>query len=279
MKPAAQSKKAPKEAKFSRTQAPKHLTVADWQRGLRRQFGREQAFGLENLGAEPFFSDFRVSNPESKSRYRVAIRGTEPGNNYCACADYATNELGTCKHIEFVLAALQKKRGAKAALQRGYQPVFSELYLRHDSVRAVHFRAGSECPPPVLKAAQRLFDAAHGGQLPEHRYDELERFVAAAAKSGHELRAYDDALDFVAGRRDAAQRAVALDEIFSRGAADPRLKKLLKVPLYPYQAEGALFAVRAGRALLGDEMGWARPSRRSPQARFWRGISGSARYW
>jgi hypothetical protein len=255
MKPAAQSKKAPKEAKFSRTQAPKHLTVADWQRGLRRQFGREQAFGLENLGAEPFFSDFRVSNPESKSRYRVAIRGTEPGNNYCACADYATNELGTCKHIEFVLAALQKKRGAKAALQRGYQPVFSELYLRHDSVRAVHFRAGSECPPPVLKAAQRLFDAAHGGQLPEHRYDELERFVAAAAKSGHELRAYDDALDFVAGRRDAAQRAVALDEIFSRGAADPRLKKLLKVPLYPYQAEGALFAVRAGRALLGDEMG------------------------
>ena len=29
----------------------------------------------------------------------------------------------------------------------------------------------------------------------------------------------------------------------------------LKVPLYPYQAEGALFAVRAGRALIGDEMG------------------------
>jgi SNF2 family DNA or RNA helicase len=30
---------------------------------------------------------------------------------------------------------------------------------------------------------------------------------------------------------------------------------LLKVPLYPYQAEGALFAVRAGRALIGDDMG------------------------
>ena len=27
------------------------------------------------------------------------------------------------------------------------------------------------------------------------------------------------------------------------------------VPLYPYQAEGALFAVHAGRALIGDEMG------------------------
>ena len=42
---------------------------------------------------------------------------------------------------------------------------------------------------------------------------------------------------------------------FPRGADDPQFRKLLKVPLYRYQAEGALFAVRAGRALIGDEMG------------------------
>jgi SNF2 family DNA or RNA helicase len=69
------------------------------------------------------------------------------------------------------------------------------------------------------------------------------------------LRAYDDALDFVAGQRDAERRRIAVDDIFRRGADDPALKKLLKVPLYRYQAEGALFAVRAGRALIGDEMG------------------------
>ena len=46
-----------------------------------------------------------------------------------------------------------------------------------------------------------------------------------------------------------------LAQLFPRGAADPKLLALLKVPLYPYQAEGALFAVRAGRALIGDEMG------------------------
>jgi len=38
-----------KEPKLSRTQAPADLSPVDWQRGLRRQFGREQAFGLENL--------------------------------------------------------------------------------------------------------------------------------------------------------------------------------------------------------------------------------------
>jgi hypothetical protein len=63
------------EPKLSHTQAPADLSPAEWQRGLRRQFGREQAFGLENRTSEPFFSEFRVNNPASKSSYRVAIRG------------------------------------------------------------------------------------------------------------------------------------------------------------------------------------------------------------
>ncbi len=253
--PAAKPTKPNKEAKLSRTHAPPDLAPVDWQRALRRQFGREQLFDLKNLGAETFFSDFRVSNPESKSHYRVAIRGLRPGDNFCACPDYASNELGTCKHIEFTLARLEKRRGAKTAFARGYHPPFSELYLRNDGVRSVHWRAGADCPPEVLKAAAQLFDATRGWALLTERFDELERFVAAVAKSGHEMRAYDDALDFVAGRRDAAQRAAALAELFPRGADDPQLRKLLKAPLYPYQAEGALFAVRAGRVLIGDEMG------------------------
>jgi superfamily II DNA or RNA helicase len=243
------------QPKLSRTHAPADLSPGDWQRGLRRQFGREQAFGLENLGSEPFFSEFRVSNPVSKSSYRVAIRGLGPGGNFCSCPDYATSELGTCKHIEFTLARLEKKRGARTAFARGYQPAFSELYLRNDGKRRVHFRAGTDCPPTLREAAAGLFDAEHNGMLPDERFGELERFMTMASKSGHELRAYDDALDFVAGRRDADQRAAKLARLFPRGAADPKLQALLKAPLYPYQAEGALFAARTGRALIGDDMG------------------------
>jgi len=255
VKPRRKSSRLFREPNLSRTHAPPDLLPVDWQRALRRQFGREQAFVLDNKGEEPFFSDFRVSNPQTKTSYRVAIRGLQPGDNFCSCPDYATNELGTCKHIEFVLARLKRKRGAKAALAKGWRAVFSELYLRNDTVRAVHFRAGSDCPPAVTKLAARLFDTSCGGRLPEERFDDLERFRAAVVKSGHELRAYDDALEFVAGRRDAARRAVVLDGMFPRGAADPGLAKLLKVPLYPYQAAGVIFAVRAGRALIGDEMG------------------------
>jgi superfamily II DNA or RNA helicase len=247
--------KPKKEPKLARTHAPPGLSPLDWQRGLRRQFGREQAFGLENLGTEPFFSEFRVSNPVSKSSYRVAIRGPGPGGNFCSCPDYATSELGTCKHIEFTLSRLEKKRGARTAFARGYHPAFSELYLRNDGKRRVHFRAGTDCPPTLIKAAAGLFDAGHDGMLPEERLDDLEHFMAVASKCGHEFRAYDDALDFIAGRRDADRRASKLEQLFPRGAADRKLLALLKVPLYPYQAEGALFAVGVGRALIADDMG------------------------
>src|SRR5437868_13587338 len=121
-----------REPKLSRTHAPVDLSPVDWQRGLRRQFGREQAFGLENLTDEPFFSEFRVSNPVSKSSYRVAIRGLGPVGHFCSCPDYATGELGTCKHLKFTLAQLLKKRGPRTAFAPGHQPPSSARYLRNE---------------------------------------------------------------------------------------------------------------------------------------------------
>ncbi len=248
-------KSVEKQPKLSRSHSPDSLSPVEWQRGLRRQFGREQAFGLENLGSEPFFSEYHVSNPVSKSSYRVAIRGMGPGGNYCSCPDYTTSHLGTCKHIEFTLGKLLKKRGAKTAFKLGYQPAFSEIFLRNEGRRSVHFHAGSDCPSEVRETAATVFDAAQNGLLRDERFGELERFMAEAAGSGHEVRAYDDALDFVAGRRDAEWRKQMLQKLFPGGAADAKLLGSLKVPLYPYQAEGALFALRAGRALIGDDMG------------------------
>ncbi|HEX7632248.1 MAG TPA: hypothetical protein VF388_08950, partial [Lacunisphaera sp.] len=65
----------------------------------------------------------------------------------------------------------------------------------------------------MREAAAALFDVDHGGMLPDDRYDELESFMVTASRSGHEFRAYDDALDFIAGRRDAERRAARLAEL------------------------------------------------------------------
>ena len=107
---------------------------------MRRQFGREQPFGLERIapkksvassprrrvtglgrpgadrGGDPVFSDYPVHNRASGSHYRMAIRGRAIGQNFRTCPDFATIDLGTCNHIEFTLAKLESRRGGKAAL-------------------------------------------------------------------------------------------------------------------------------------------------------------------
>ncbi len=243
------------EPRLSRTRRPPNVEVADWQTALRRQFGREQAFELENRGTEPLFSDFRVHNPASGTRYRVAIRGHAPGQNFCACPDYATNNLGTCKHIEFTLAKLEAKRGAKAALARGFQGTYSEVWLDYAGARHVRLRVGTACPAPLLAQARKLFDAHAGWALPWDRLAGLEGLIDAARQCGHDLRCHDDVWQFVAQIRDGERRHAALTVAYPKGIGDEALTRLLKVELYPYQAEGALFAARAGRALIGDEMG------------------------
>lgn len=245
----------PAEPRLSRTRRPPELEAADWQTTLRRQFGREQRFGLENLGPEPVFSNFSVHNPASGTHYRVAIRGQAPGQNFCTCPDYATNDLGTCKHIEFTLARLQVRRGGKAALAHGFQSEYSEIWLDYAGARQVRFRAGTGCPPALRAQAGKLFDAAAGGALPRHQFGSLELLMQAASDCGHELRCHDDVWQFIAQLRDGERRHAALVEAYPKGIRDKALTRLLKVKLYPYQAEGALFAARAGRSLIGDEMG------------------------
>ncbi|MCA9072605.1 MAG: DEAD/DEAH box helicase family protein, partial [Planctomycetaceae bacterium] len=229
------------------------MSLEAWQIELRRQYGRDQNFSLKNIGEEKIFSEFLVRNPDSGNTYRVAIRGTELGQNYCACPDYATNHLGTCKHLEFTLAQLEKKRGGKKALEEGFHPEYTEVFLQYGAERRVIFRAGTECPPELIELAKKYFDDK--GVLQPDSFGKFQTFLSKASQVDHDLRCYDDVLNFVAEVRDDEKRRKHLDDVFPVGAGSGHFKNLLRVPLYPYQREGALFAARAGRCLIGDEMG------------------------
>ena len=203
------------------------MSLEAWQAALRRQFGREQRFTLRNLGPDPLFSEFQVTNPQSGTTYRVAIRGSVPGRNFCACPDFATNALGTCKHIEFTLARLERRPGARSALVRGWTPPFSEVYLRYGARREVRFRPGTQAPAALRQLGAGYFDGT-GALRPK------AAFVARAARLDPDLRCYEDALGFVAQVRDAERRARLLDE---------------QLP------DSTRSAARVGRAILADDMG------------------------
>jgi len=239
--------------RLSRIRCPEGMAIDEWQRALRRRFGRSQKFRLKNVGDERYFSEFMVVNPETDGAYRVAIRGIAPGDNFCSCPDFAVNELGTCKHIEFTLAKIERMRGGKKALAVGFAPAYSEVYLRYGAQRHIAWRAGKEAPRKLVRLADRFFDA--DGVMRPDAFGRFDEFVRAAWGNGHEVRMYDDAVRFVAEVRDREQLARKVDSLLPRGTSSPAFKRLLKTRLYAYQKTGALFAARAGRALIADDMG------------------------
>ncbi len=229
------------------------MSLEAWQIGLRRQYGREQKFKLKNLGSQAVFSDFQVANPQTKSVYRVSIRGAGLGENFCSCPDFVTNTLGTCKHIEFTLAKLRRQKGAAAELRNGFKPAYSDVYLRYGAKREVRFRKGSEAGRGFDEFARGFFDAE--GVLKPDAFGRFEEFLSGSAKFQHDVRCFEDVLGFIAEVRDRRRREERLAKAFGKGIRSRMMENLVKVALYDYQREGALFAARAGRCLIGDEMG------------------------
>jgi len=239
--------------KISHLRKPEEMSLEEWQVALRRQFSQKQNLRLTNVGDQAIFSEFTVANPKTQREYRVAIRGRGLGDNYCSCPDFAVNTLGTCKHVEWVLRKLRRRQGAKRALAQGFRPTYSQVYLRYGAKREVMFQPGTECPPGLYELAAEYFDG--DGTLQANAYLKFETFMKRAGAHGHDLRCYDDALDFIAEVRDRAHLKQRIDKAFLDGTESAAWNSLLKVPLYPYQREGTLFAARAGRSLIADDMG------------------------
>ncbi|MFV1975984.1 MAG: DEAD/DEAH box helicase [Candidatus Scalindua sp.] len=247
-------KKKTIKPRVSKTHKPEDIELEEWQRILRKQFAEQQNFKLKNSGTHPILSEFLLTNPETEKTYKISIRGDKPGNNFCSCPDFKINNLGTCKHIEFTLFKLKKKRGAKKAFIETHTLPFSEIYLYYGLKREIRFREGKNVPSSLAALVEKFFDS-NKVLKDEHILDFPQFFNSVSQKNGHEVRCYDDVMSFIAEHQDAAHREKIVKTRLKGGIKNPMFKNILKTELYPYQKEGALFAVKAGRCLIGDDMG------------------------
>jgi superfamily II DNA or RNA helicase len=206
---------------------------------------------VRNLGKDPVFSEFAVTNPTTQRTYRVVIRGVVPGQNYCTCPDYAVNTLGTCKHVEHLLHRLSARHGKR--LRDGQRPPCSEVFVEYGAQRCVRIAFAAQAPADLKRLARAYF--TDDGRLELSAIARFNQFLEAAPRGGHEVRVCDDAMAYLATVRDDETRRKTLARVFAGPSGTVAWKKLLKTPLYPYQREGALFAAQAGRAIIADEMG------------------------
>ena len=219
---------------------------------LRRWRGRTEIANIEAL--EPKLGPYGVFRVRSNtgSIYDVEIRDLTGRTNSCGCIDHRVNGLGTCKHIEGVLFALRKKLGARAfaaAAAKGSPRV--EVFLRCD---------GDPVPSlggPAPGAEARAFlDPILGenGALRSDR-ETLARLLEAAPGAPADIRISRHFSAWIERQRRLASREKARETFLAAVGAGRAGFDVVKLPLLPYQREGAAHLAFHERALLADEMG------------------------
>ncbi len=249
------------ESKTSYHKKPRYLSTTAWQRALRYEFARDekQQFAIERIeGEHPVFTDYTVENLMTKGRYKVALRSGTPSakenrdlvSNFCSCIDFKTNALGTCKHIEAVLHAISKDASLSPLLAQEYSPAHTALYLRYGSMREIVIHVGTHKREQYEKFSRKYFDGQY--RLLSESYEHIDKILEEGRSVGGDFRCYNDALAFIVTALHHKERGAIVDRILHE---DTYFDGLLQVPLYPFQRDGVLFAVRAGRCLIADEMG------------------------
>ncbi len=203
---------------------------------------------LQAADAAQPWTDYTLTNTLSGKSYRVALRGTEPGESFCSCPDFRTNTLGTCKHILHVLEKVKRKFPPQAR-KKAFKPKNFAVHLKYGS--EIELRL--EMPEKLQADAEALVGSWRDKPIANH--SELLKRVGKLEAVGYEVIIYPDAEEFIQKRLYQQRIQAKVAEIRLNPHNHPLRKTLLKVPLLPYQMDGVAFAVGAGRAILADDMG------------------------
>jgi len=239
----------------------------------RRKRGCSESYEINNLGDHPIWSRFSVKGPSTKT-YEVAVRSLDDAIFHCQCPDFATNGLGTCKHVEAVLHHLgeQSPDDLKAARDQG--PSGALVYLEAGkNPPQVRFRADDTTSDEAQSLAEGTF-GKRGILTAKHLYGDFDAFAAQAAD--HDIDITPESLAHVAEIRlreelekDAAEAAEAFAPYReavvakrdrdadppSEDDATPGLAHYVDHfgTLTDWELDGAMHLVSRGRALLADD--------------------------
>lgn len=103
--------------------------LVEEQISARQQRARSAIRSILAKPAGQGYGDYEIRSASGR-KYRVAMRGPSLFENYCSCADFAVNTLGTCKHIEAMLIRLRKQFG-RSFDQKRYERTRASLSLHY----------------------------------------------------------------------------------------------------------------------------------------------------
>ena len=222
----------------------------------RRKRGLEDLARIVNRSKHPVYSEFEVTSASERA-YTVQIRSLTERLNTCTCPDYRTNTIGTCKHIEGVLANLQNEFADRWDEFVTQAPPVTQMYVHHAERTTVRVTLPLPEKERLHELLARYFDAQGvlQGQVTQSLpvlLGELNRMPKRDRDRMH----IDQAVhDYLKNQQDVEaveqQKHWFLDQVEQGN----RSLSVISTPLYGYQEEGVLHLTFGRRALLADDMG------------------------
>jgi hypothetical protein len=225
---------------------------------LRRWRGRTEILAITAVEADqPCFGSFRARSAGG-SEYLVEIRSLDAPVNSCGCIDHRVNGLGTCKHVEGVLATLGRRGAKTRSAARGGSPRADVYFDRRTGAPAVLWPSGAS-EQQLVSARDWLRPWMEGGDTLTQDPGRIEALVAAFPEAPAQVRAALRISRHFVAWLDRARRERARNDARAAFEADLAAGRatldIVRHPLLPYQRQGALHLAFGERALLADDMG------------------------
>ncbi len=248
MKKGTGKNKPAKQPRISLNAKPEGMSALEWQAALRKQIARDEFFVINKTGDGAVFTNYNVYSNSSKNSYKVALRSADNSLNFCSCPDFKIKQLGTCKHIEAVLLHIEKRPALRRQLTQPYSSTYSSVYLDYRGERKVKLRIGTEKISEFEKLALPYFN--QNLELKPEAFSTFDKFYVSALETHQNFRCYEDALEFIIQQRDTNHRRLLVKQ-----KQHTLVNGISKAALFPYQQQGVLFAIKAGRCIIADDMG------------------------
>jgi hypothetical protein len=234
------------------------LTTDDDEVALRRWRGLTEIVSIEALESDhPFFGTFR-SRSGTGGSYEVELRSLTEAANSCGCIDHRVNGLGTCKHIEGVIAALQRRsaRAFREACRKTSERI--EIFIDRRGMPSLTLMrsgnvAGAQAAWKWLKHHLRTDETL------DPNPDRVEELIAAWRSAPANVRRLIRVSRHLGPWLERIKRQRARVESRAAFLADLDAGRasldFLRLKLLPYQQDGMLHLAFGERVLLADEMG------------------------
>ncbi|MDZ7697219.1 MAG: SNF2-related protein [Deltaproteobacteria bacterium] len=222
----------------------------------RRKRGTEEIVKVVNQGSHPVYGPFEVVSISDRV-YTVQIQSLTERINTCTCPDYYTNTIGTCKHIEGVLAHLEKKHAKKWDQLIDQAPPTRTVYIHHAEQTTVRMTLPFPKKGVLREVLRRYFDS--GGVLQGNPVQVLPAFLSDLDDLNPRIRqgvsVGQDVLDYLQKQADLESVREQKEWFLEQVKKGHRSLKLLSSELYGFQEDGVLHLGFGGRVMLADDMG------------------------